>query len=169
MKLHSLVNSLVLGVMVGAGSLEISKGIINTFSYDIFRKCVTGEYEFTSPICQYGPQISINLFAAVIFFFTTWLVMGKLTNMLTSKLGIAVLSVIFFLLLSAFWRILLSLQDNFLISEGPSRLSEYLYVGFAWLDTVIVGLIVGFAAWLPKSVNRTALERSEPRIKFVKK
>ncbi len=169
MKSHSLMSSVVMSVAAVAGALELGKGIINTFSFDIFRKCVDGELDLTSATCQYGPQVSINLLAALIFFGFGLYMMKRGIGIVTSKAGLALLSVLLFAVLTAIWRTQVSLQDNFLIVSGPACFTEYLYVGYVWLDTVVAGVVIGVFAWLPGVVNAAAKERKEPRIKFVSK
>lgn len=168
MKSRTLLSSLFLAIMVSAGSLEIGKGIINTFSFDIFRKCVDGEYSLDSSVCQYGPQVSINLLSTLIFFVTSIVLFRVVTGLVLSRYGILVMSLLYFVLLGIFWRIQVSLQDNFVIVSGPVSFGEYLYVGFVWLDTILAGIIVGLASWLPKAVNRNARDRKEPRESFRK-
>lgn len=168
----SLVTSVLLKVMIAAGSLEIGKGLINAFSFDIFGKCVTGEYGPTSNMCQYGPQISINLLSALIFLGVSLVLLNntgtKITKQLISKVG--ALSFIFFWMLTFVWRFQLSLQDNFFLSGGPETFTEYMFVLFVWLDVVLVGIALGVIAWAPGAINRTSKDpakRKEPRIKFV--
>lgn len=169
MKSHSLTSSLILTTAVAAGSLELGKGIINTFSFDIFSKCVSGEYELSSATCQFGPQVSINVLSSVIFLLAGVYLAKKGIGVVSSKVGIAILALAFGLMLSIAWRMQVSLQDNFIISSGPDAITEYLYIGFVWMDTLIIGAILGLFAWLPLATNRSAKERKEPRVKFVTK
>ncbi len=168
MKPRSLLHSLILVGGVALLANELATGIINTFSFDIFEKCVTGEYELTDTICQNGPQVLTNITAAVLFVLMGWFVIRTIAGNRISRMHVIIMGVLLGLGLSAVWQIDLSLRDNFAFTAGPETLTEYLYVAFFWLRPALVALIVGFTAWIPAAVNRSALERKEPRLTFEK-
>ena len=165
---YGLGRSIVAMTAIGAGSLELAKAIINTFSFDIFAGCVDGTYLPTDNICQYGPQMSINVLAMVFFFGATlYLLNDNIKKVARSVMArIAVHSVVFMLLLTFVWRMQLSLQDNFVLFAGPQTLEEYLYVGFVWADVILIGVVLGLFWWLPGRVSANAKTRKEPRVTF---
>ena len=168
-KPRSLLKSLILVSSIGALANELSTAVVNTFSFDIFNKCVTGEYAVTDTICQDGPAILTNIGTALLFFLLGAIALRQIANITLNRTHLLLLSAILLAVLHIVWRVELSLRDNFRFAAGPESIYEYLYVGFFWARPVVAGLVTGFAAWLPMAVNRQAKIRKEPRVDFKKK
>ena len=170
---YGLLRAVVTMTAIGAGSLEFAKAIINTFSFDIFAGCVDGTYAPVDNICQYGPQMSINVLAMLFFFGASWVMLNddirKASRRMIAKM--AAHSVFYMLLLTFVWRMQVSLQENFALFGGPQTLEEYLYVGFVWADIVLIGIFMGFIWWFPSRVDAVAKpadKRKEPRMEYAK-
>lgn len=167
-KPRALLQSLILVSGIGVLANELSTTIVNTFSFDIFNKCVTGEYAVTDTICQDGPAVLTNVVAAVLFFLMGMVALRQVANITITRTHLLLLALTLLIALSIVWRVELSLRDNFRFTAGPETAYEYLYVGFFWARPIVASLVVGFAAWLPMAVNRTAKMRKEPRVDFKK-
>lgn len=170
---YGLVRTMILMIALAAGSVEFAKSIINTFSFDIFGGCVDGTYAPTDVICEYGPQMSINVLATLFFFGASYALLNPDLKNVSRRitLKIAAFSGLFLALLTLVWRIQISLQDNFILFAGPQSLTEYLYVGFVWVDVVLIGILLGLLWWLPTQINLKSIDaakRKEPQQTFKK-
>lgn len=168
---YGLLRAVVTMAAIGTGSLELAKAIINTFSFDIFAGCVDGTYLPTDSICEYGPQMSINVVAMLFFFGASYVMLNDDLKKVGRRtiVKMAAHSVIYMLALTFVWRMQISLQDNFLLFGGPETLTEYLYVGFVWSDIILIGIFMGLIWWIPQKVDLKAIDatkRKEARLKF---
>ena len=166
-----LGKSLVLMVALAAGALEIGIGFINTFAYDFFGGCADGTYAADDWMCEYAPQLSIYAVAAVMFFVGTLVLLHDKIRKATRRTVVKAVahSLWYFALLVFTWRMQVSLGENFLFFSGePMNWSEQLYVAFVWMDTLLIGLFMGFIWWLPEQIDNNAKTRKEPRVDYKK-
>ncbi len=156
-----LLRAIVTMIALVSGVRVVAEGIINTFLYDIFAGCVDGTYEANSFVCQSGPATLTNVLAAVLFFAAAFVVFstGKVTRRALTRYGLS--SLLLLALLVGSWQLQKSLQDNFLIYGGPETFNEYLYIGYVRLNAALVGIVIGFAWWLPNKIDKTTIPASK--------
>ncbi len=158
-------------------SAMFARGLVSTFQYDIFDKCITNPEAATDYMCRNANDLlqvitfavaSLTFFAILTVFWPR--LYSRRRNMITS----AVLSLGFFGLLVANWQIVSGLQDNFFelfqLKRGiPDRPTEYGYILFNRLGDVFAGVLLGVFAWMTTASDKGAIDaskRNEPRLEM---
>lgn len=171
---YSGLTRLLLVVVLAIASYEVSRGIINPFSYDLFDSCINSTSATTSTACEWGPQVMVNGFAGILFFFAGLVLIVRGTK-LASTLSLAVMSVAYVVIRLAFWRFDLQLNDNFAAlyqGAGPEKFNEYLYLIYVSNSTILMGAILGVFYNIGEKMNLQSVDeakRKAPRIAFVKR
>lgn len=166
---YSGIIRLVLVVVLAIASYEMSRGIINPFSYDIFESCISSTAAEPSTACEWGPQVMVNGLAGLIFFFVGTLLLVRGT-VLMKILPLAVMSVAYIVLRLAFWRFELQINDNFsglYQGTGPETFTEYLYLLYVSNNALVMGVILGGFYNVAEAANKVAIEESKrkaPRV-----
>lgn len=170
---YSGLTRLVLVIVIAIASYELSRGIINPFSYDLFDSCISATTAEPTTACEWGPQIMVNGLAGLFFFFIGILTLVRGTKLVTI-LPLAVMSVAYILVRLAFWRFDQQLNDNFAglyQGAGPETFTEYLYLLYVSNSTVLMGLIIGGFYNIMEATNKLSVDestRNAPRMIFEK-
>lgn len=156
------VRRVALIVVLAVASVEIARGLINPFSFDIFADCINGSIAPDSFNCEYAPQVMINGLGGLLMFLFSFVFMYKSTRWVKA-LAPAFFGISLLIFQMAIWRFELSLADNFMITTGPETITDYLYLVLLSLDGVIVGLAIGALYTLGNVMNRNALPETGRR------
>lgn len=160
-------------VVITLAAAELSRGIFNPMSYDVFERCFSGELPPTSFECEYAPQIMIQGIGGLVFLAAA-IVLGYKSTRFFSAMTALGLSLGYILLQLAMWRFEVSISDNFrqLQFQPPETFHEYLYTALLSLDGLLIGLILALLTVLGYHLNKSAIpasRRHEPRQKFAKR
>ncbi len=163
----------VLIAMIALAAAELSRGLFNPISFDIFTNCFDGTSAPTSFECEYAPQLMIHTMGGLIFFAGAF-ILGFRTTRLMNAMSTIGLAVLYIVLQMAVWRFEVSISDNFaaLQFQAPETFTQYAYTTLISLDGLLVGLILAELYVLGTLVNRNAIDaskRKEPRQTFSKK
>lgn len=159
-----LINTrrVVLVTVLAVAALEISRGLINPFSFDIFADCISGEQAADSFGCEYAPQVMINGIGSLLMAAFSFAFLYRSTRWVKA-VAPAAFGVGFLVLHTLVWRFEVSLSDNFQLYAGPETVTEYLYLSLLSLDTVLVGLILGLTYVFAGKLNAIALPETGRR------
>jgi hypothetical protein len=154
---------LVLIVALVIAAAAFSRGLILTFFYDIFDSCLNSiPGAEPSLVCEYGPQVLLNTLAGLLITALAFTYLYKMTSLVHRMMPV-LMGISYIIIATASWRFLVGLSDNFLLSQGPQTLSEYLFVFYANQEPLLIGLLFGLSYNLFTSLSKTAIPEAGRR------
>ncbi len=175
---YGFLKSVLFLSVTSAGAAVLGRGVITTFVYDIFSKCVDpSEGDAGSYMCRNVNdlvQIITFVLASLIFFGIIFVFIKEKKKLKASLLKSALLSLVYFGLLVASWKLLQDLQSNFIefyqLKRGvPESFTQYSLILYSRISDILVGVLLGFMIWVPGAFDRHAVDadkRKEPRLTF---